>query len=92
MTHLLPIAIAYAGFIALALATKRHQRDLIGRSLRAVQARTARFTGWLLLALACAIEVVLLGPAMGLIVWLGELSLAAALAVGTINWKTRATP
>ncbi len=91
MIHLLSVTIAFAAFLALAVSMKRHQRDLAGRTVPPAQARMARITGWLLLALAWTIEAILIGPAMGTIVWLGELSLAAALTVCTINWKTRAT-
>lgn len=89
MIHLLPIVIALAAFLVLALSMKRHQRDLAGRSLPEAQARAARITGWLLLAVVWAVDTALLGPAMGTIVWFGEISLGAALTVCTINWKTR---
>lgn len=87
MIHVLALIIACAAFLALAVSMKRHQRDLVGRSLPDTQARMARVTGWLLLAVVWAIEATLIGPAMGSIVWFGEASIGAWLTVAAINWK-----
>lgn len=89
MIHLLPLATAFAAFLALALSMKRHQRDLSTRALTAARSRIARIAGWLLLALTWSVEAALLGPAMGTIVWFGQISAGAALAITTINWRGR---
>ncbi|MEE4451682.1 DUF3325 domain-containing protein [Novosphingobium resinovorum] len=87
MIHLLPLAIAIAAFVALAVSMKRHQRDFVGRLLPEPQARLARVTGWLLLGVVWAIDAALLGPAMGTLVWIGEASMGAWLTVAAITWK-----
>ncbi|AOR79455.1 DUF3325 domain-containing protein [Novosphingobium resinovorum] len=88
MMHLLPALIAFAGFLALAAAMKRHQRDLLGKSLTEAQMQPVRMAGWLLLGAGWTVSAALLGLAMGTIAWLGELSLGAALTVATLNWRT----
>ncbi|MEZ0134484.1 MULTISPECIES: DUF3325 domain-containing protein [Novosphingobium] len=89
MMHILPATVIVAGFLALAASMKRHQRDLLGRLLTHVQTRSTRMAGWFLLGIGWAVNAALLGPAMGTIVWCGELSLGAALTVTTLNWRTR---
>lgn len=88
MMHILPATVIFVGFLMIAACMKRHQRDLLGRMLTPPQVRLAKAGGWTLLATGFVIDAALLGPAMGSIVWFGELSLGAALTVATINWKT----
>lgn len=91
--HLLAVVIAIGAFVALALGMKRHQRDLAGGPLGPARSRLARTTGWLLLALAWGVEAALCGPALGTLAWIGEISLAAWIAVGTLTWRaTRKAP
>jgi hypothetical protein len=66
---------------------KRHQRDLAGRPLGPSASRLATAIGWLFLALVWALEAASLGPALGTIAWIGEVSVAAWVAVGTITWR-----
>lgn len=88
MIHLVVIAVIGAAFLALAISMKRHQRDLLGRSLREGEASFARVTGWLLLALAWALDALALGPAIGTIVWTGEASVGAWLVVSAVTWRS----
>jgi hypothetical protein len=85
--HLGVLVLALGAFVALALGMKRHQRDLAGRPLSPAASRLATAIGWLLLALAWALEAAFLGPALGTIAWIGEISMAAWLTVGTITWR-----
>lgn len=87
MIHVLAIAIAWAGFLALAVSMKRHQRDLVGRPLPEPQANGARIAGWACLAIAWVLEAFAIGPALGTIVWVGETSLGGWLAVAAIHWR-----
>ncbi|PNU03427.1 DUF3325 domain-containing protein [Novosphingobium guangzhouense] len=86
MIHVLALALSFAAFLSLAVAMKRHQRDLTGRTLTDEQARAARTSGWLLLAGALGVNIAALGSAMGTIVWFGEASVGAGLTVTAINW------
>jgi hypothetical protein len=85
--HLAVLVLALGAFVALAFGMKRHQRDLAGRPLGPAASRLATTIGWLLLALAWALEAALLGPALGSIAWIGEISVAAWLAVAVITWR-----
>lgn len=88
LAHALAIAMTCAAFLALAAAMKRHQRDLLGRTLPAPQARLARIAGWVLLVAAWALEAATVGPAIGTLAWIGETSLGAWLTIATINWRS----
>lgn len=88
MIHVLAIAMACAAFLMLAVSMKRHQRDLVGRAVPEARAKLARIAGWLLIALCWALEGWLLGPALGTIVWIGEISMGAWLAIAVIDWRS----
>ncbi len=89
MIHLLTLALSCAAFLALALSMKKHQRDLAGRHLPQARARAARIAGWLLIALAWALEVVTAGAAEGTIVWVGLTSMGAWAAIAVLQWRGR---
>lgn len=72
------ILLALPGFAALALAMERHQRDLLGRRLTGRATLLLRGLGWLLLAASPLEAIARQGWGMGLVVWLGALTLAAA--------------
>ncbi|TBU96577.1 DUF3325 domain-containing protein [Stutzerimonas kirkiae] len=78
--HLGIFLFSLAGFAALALAMERHCKHLLRRSLPPPWPALLYWSGWALLAVALALA--LLAPpwrwSMGLVVWLGWLSLAAA--------------
>ncbi|WP_159979609.1 MULTISPECIES: DUF3325 domain-containing protein [unclassified Novosphingobium] len=88
MIHALAIALACAAFLMLAASMKRHQRDLVGRAVPEPRARLARIAGWVFIAVCWSLEAVVLGPALGTIVWIGELSMGAWLAIAFINWRS----
>lgn len=91
MIHLIPVALACLAFLALAASMKRHQRDLLGRSLPDAQARMLRIAGWALIALVWIIDAMLAGPAMATLIWIGEASIGGWVTVGTINWRATRT-
>ena len=75
LAHLLLLALTLPAFVALMLAMERHQEDLLGHSLSAVATRWLRLAGWGLLALALVPAIRL--QALGLVSWVGHLTLAA---------------
>jgi hypothetical protein len=79
MNHLLSFALCLAGFTALAFAAKRQQRDLFGRPLRPITTYVHRFAGTCALLLALALLVTWQGWSLGLVMFSGHTSMAAAI-------------
>ncbi len=77
MTHLLAFALCLAGFAALALATRRPQRDIVGRSLPLATIYLLRSAGAAALFCALALLVGWQGWGLGLVMFSGHTSLAA---------------
>jgi hypothetical protein len=75
------LGLAFGGFASLAITMDRHQRDVFGRRLEATQSRWLRGLGWLLLAASPAGCVLRNGWGIGLVGWLGALTLAAVAVV-----------
>jgi hypothetical protein len=82
--------VSLAAWSLLALAMQRHQRDLIGRTFAAGQARRLRMAGAMLLAVSPGPTFWHWGVASGLPIWLATLSLAAVAAVMIIIVRARA--
>ena len=72
------LCIAYAGFLALALAMDRHHEQIFARRPSARTSRLLGWAGWLVLGLSLPPAVMAWGWAIGLPAWLGLLTLAAA--------------
>ena len=89
MIHLLAILLCITGFVALATAMDRHQRDIIGRKLAPDAALRIRSAGGALLIAALAVNMIGLGAAYGTICWFGHLSLGAATV---LSWLIRKAP
>ena len=77
MTHLVAFALCLAGFIALAFAMRRQQRDFIGRSLRLATTYGLRAAGTCALLVALGVLVAWQGWALGLVMLSGHTSVAA---------------
>lgn len=77
--------IGFAALTSLALATPRHRARLaaIGPAPPVV----ARVAGWILMALSTVAAIAALGPAFGLVAWIGQLSIAGALLVLLLSWR-----
>ena len=84
MTHLLVLALCLAGFTALALAMRRQQRDLLGRSLRLPVTYGLRGIGACALILALGILVAAHGWAIGLVMFSGHTSIAAGIVYAVL--------
>ena len=68
---------ALAGFAALGLAMHKHHRAVFGEPASRRLMIALRSTGWVLLALSFAASVAGSGWAVGPVLWLGLLTLAA---------------
>jgi uncharacterized membrane protein len=79
MTHLLALALCLIGFAALAVATRRQQRDLIGTSLPRTMTTALRIAGAGALLFALGLLVAWQGWGLGLVMFSGHTSLAAGL-------------
>ncbi|WP_338767988.1 DUF3325 domain-containing protein [Massilia sp. METH4] len=78
MNALVVLALSYAAMAAVSLSMERHQEQVAGK---AVPAMPLRLGGWLLLAVALVPAIAAWGTSVGILAWLGFLTLAA-LAVG----------
>jgi len=81
MINLATFVLSLAGFALLLLAFPRHQQDWLRRKLAPGKARTLRLLGFALLALAFLAAGLGLGWGYGAVVWLGWLTVGAALVV-----------
>ncbi|MBL6458380.1 DUF3325 domain-containing protein [Belnapia sp. T6] len=86
----LAFGLAYAGFLALALAMDRHHRDLLGGVPSRMGRLLFRGGGWMLLGLSIAPCCALWGPSFGAIAWCGLLTLAAFTLVSLTTYAPRA--
>lgn len=75
--HLGMVGVSGLGLAGLALATDRYGAYLLGKEPTLGQRRCAQGIGWLLLAMALAGSVVVLGTGIGVTLWLGWLGMAA---------------
>ena len=84
MTHLLALALCLTGFVALAFATRRQQRDLVGRSLSRTVTMALRLAGAGALLLALCILVAWQGWGLGLVMFSGHTSIAAGIVYAVL--------
>ena len=84
------LCIAYAGFLALALAMDRHHEQIFARRPSARTSRLLGWAGWLVLGLSLPPAVMAWGWAIGLPAWLGLLTLAAAVLLLLLPHAPRA--
>jgi NaMN:DMB phosphoribosyltransferase len=94
MTHLAALLLCLAGFTALAFATRRQQRDIVGGSLRPSTTYALRVFGAFALLFALGLIVAKYGWSLGLVMFSGHTTSAAALVycalIGLL--KMRASP
>jgi hypothetical protein len=86
---LLALALAYSGFCSLCLAMDRHHADLFGTRPSAGRARLLYWGGWTLLALALWLSIAAHGVAVGSVLWVGLLSVAAVTLVLLLTYRPR---
>ncbi|BDB69631.1 MULTISPECIES: DUF3325 domain-containing protein [Comamonas] len=86
----LALALAFAGMVALAFAMERHHEQLTGAmEISRARSRLLRCAGALLLAVAVMPCLRAWGFSVGVVVWLGWLSIGALLAVALISAAAR---
>src|SRR3546814_17667095 len=78
MIHILGILFSTLGSGVLCAGMAKHQSRLVGRKLPPSTVRLMKFGGFVVLALALAIDASGLGAAYGLIAWFGHLTVGAA--------------
>lgn len=79
MIHLLALGLCLAGFVALAFATHRQQRDIFGRALPPVTTHCLRAAGAGVLLLALGLLAAARSWSMGLVMFSGHTTMAAAI-------------
>ena len=79
---LIALALALGGFTLLALSMDRHQRDVFRHRLDGARSRWLRHMGWLVLATSAVPCIAGEGWGIGLVDWLGVLTLAAGAVLG----------
>lgn len=94
MIHLAAFVLCLAGFAALAFATRRQQRDIVGGSLRSSTTYALRAFGACALLFSLGVLVAKYGWSLGLVMFSGHTTSAAALVycalIGLV--KMRASP
>lgn len=83
---LLAFFLAHVGFMAFALSIARHRRDLHLKPIGARHAIGLRICGYVLLGIALWPCWILFALSVGIIVWIGTLSVAAILLAGLLAW------
>lgn len=92
MMDLAALALALAGFAALALSMHKHHRDIVGTAPTFPRRLALRVAGWLLLGLSLAFCVAPFGWAIGLVHWTGLLTVAGvtiALVLAAMTTRIR---
>lgn len=94
MTHLAALVLCLAGFTALAFATRRQQRDIVGGTLRSITTYILRMAGACALLFAFGVLVAKYGWSLGLVMFSGHTTSAAALVYCALISlvKMRASP
>ena len=93
MSHSVAFVLCMAGFTALALATRRQQRDIIGRSLQLAATRLLRIAGVGGLLVALGILVDAYGWSLAVVMFSGHTGIAAGIVycglVLYARWQSR---
>lgn len=82
----LSFALAYAGFLLLALSQHRHWKAIVGTAADR-RPRLLRWTGAILLGLSLATALYRDGPAFGAMLGVAMLVVAAGAVVATLTWQ-----
>jgi hypothetical protein len=94
VTHLAAFVLCLAGFAALAFATRRQQRDILGGALRSTTTYGLRVAAACALLFAFGVLVAKYGWSLGLVMFSGHTTSTAALVYGALIAlvKMRASP
>jgi len=86
LVHAALLLTSLAGFMALALAMPRHSQHVLRRPLPSARRHLLRLLGWLLLAAALALGMAQWRFGVGLVTWLGWLTIAGVALVFHLSW------
>jgi len=89
MNHLAAFALCLAGFTALAFASRRQQRDIVGKVLRSTTTYALRLAGASALLLALGFLVAEKGWSIGLVIFSGQTSIAAGIVLCALIGQAR---
>lgn len=85
-----PGLIGFAGLTSLSLTMPKH-RGALPPPARLSPGR-ARVLGWVLIAASAALACAGFGVGMGVVAWIGQLSVAGVLMILLMSWRPAATP
>lgn len=88
MMDLAALILATTAFAAIALSMHKHHRDLSGKPPSRLRAWAFTAAGWTLLALSFGACIVASGWAMGSVLWIGLLTVAALVVVLALTYGT----
>lgn len=88
----LAFALTFSGFTALSLAMNRHARDVLRRELPARQRTVLRVAGFAVLGLSLWLAATATGWSLGLVEWVGMLSVSAVALVLSLTYAPRLAP
>ncbi|WP_048939640.1 DUF3325 domain-containing protein [Sphingobium yanoikuyae] len=89
MTALLPFIPAVLGMSLLALSMPKHYHDQVGKQPSGVTPLAFRIAGWLLTVISLASAIAIQGRAIGPILWLGLLTVAAQVVALILTCRVR---
>jgi hypothetical protein len=87
MIALVSLVLCLAGFVSLCLSLTRHQRDLLGRDLPRLTILLLRLGGYFAIFLGFVVQALAWGPAYGVMVATGLLTVAAVLVVAGLTLR-----
>jgi hypothetical protein len=82
--------IGFAGLTSLSLAMQKH-RGALSPPVR-LSPGHARLLGWIMLGASAALACAGFGLALGIVAWIGQLSVAGVLLVLLMSWRPIAAP
>jgi hypothetical protein len=85
-----PGLIGFAGLTSLSLTMKKH-RGALPPPARLTPGR-ARVLGWVLIAASVALACAGFGVGMGIVAWIGQLSVAGVLLILVMSWRPNWAP
>ncbi|WP_405053514.1 DUF3325 domain-containing protein [Sphingobium sp. WCS2017Hpa-17] len=89
MIALLAFGPAVLGTFLLALSMSKHYRDLLGRPPSGTMPLVFRMAGWTLIVTSLGVAIVIEGSAVGAVLWIGLLMVAAQLVALMLTCRDR---
>ena len=86
MSVLFAFILMCLGFGVLALSMVKHHRDIVGVRVSPARQTILRVSGWTLLGFSLVLTLVDRGPSIGLVTWVGLLTVAALLVAISLTY------